>query len=156
MRNKDKMLTYINQDITQITRGVIVSSVNCQGKMGAGLAKQLRAKYPQIYNKYTDYCKRFEHKADLLGKVLWVDINDELMIANVFGQLNYGNDGKRYTDYAALNQGFKYITDCIKNNLPIYYPAQIGSGLGGADWSIIEGFIQHYAEHTDTYICRYL
>ena len=49
------MITHkYNSNITEVTQGVIVHGCNAQGVMGSGVAKQLRAKYPEIYVDYLD------------------------------------------------------------------------------------------------------
>ena len=42
-------------DILNITEGIIRQQVNCMGVMGSGLAKQIRNKYPRVYQKYKDF-----------------------------------------------------------------------------------------------------
>jgi len=42
----------INRDLLTIESGIIAHQVNCQGKMGAGLALKIRKKYPQVYEYY--------------------------------------------------------------------------------------------------------
>ena len=39
-------------DITTITKGVIMHQVNCQNVMGAGVAKALYTKYPQVKEQF--------------------------------------------------------------------------------------------------------
>ena len=36
---------------------IIVHQVNCQGVMSAGIAKQIKIKYPKSYREYVNYCK---------------------------------------------------------------------------------------------------
>ena len=33
---------------------ILCHQVNCQGVMGAGLAKQIRSKYPEVYEQYKE------------------------------------------------------------------------------------------------------
>ena len=53
------MVRYIDGDILsepkQGERIIICQQVNCAGVMGAGLAKQIRAKYPVVYSEYQKY-----------------------------------------------------------------------------------------------------
>jgi len=49
------MLTVIkNQDILDFPGDVIVNTVNCQGVMGKGLAKQVRETYPEGVHNYLE------------------------------------------------------------------------------------------------------
>ena len=75
---------------------VICHQVNCCGVMGAGLAKQIRDKWPVVFDEYKKICG-----TDRLGDSQTVQVAPQLYVANLFGQLNYGRD-KRQTNYAAL------------------------------------------------------
>ena len=90
---------------------------------------------------------------NLLGQGFYTEINGALFIYNVFGQFDCGSDGKRYTDYCALNEAFKsfqYLVDTFK--LPVYFPYYMGAGLGGGDWNVISKMIEHY--FPDAIICK--
>ena len=78
---------------------LIAHQVNCKGVMGAGLAKQIRDKYPMVYEKYKDHCQR----GALLGDYIGCDTPDHHYIMNIFAQDGYGRD-KRYTDYHKRNR----------------------------------------------------
>lgn len=150
-------------DILNITEGIICQQVDCMGIMGSGLAKQIRNKYPRVYQKYKDFLNDKslkiipmgnnirglkvveETSEDYLGKVLIVDIKDNLYIANLFAQHKYGRD-KQYTEYDKFEESLENlkfsITDTDLENLPIYFPYKIGCGLGGGDWNIIFKLIE--------------
>lgn len=132
----------IHADILNEKTGLIVHGVNCRGKMGAGIALKLRNLYPKTYYDYLDFCNRHERPSALLGKVIFTKINDELIIANAFTQLNYGTHGIRYVSYDAIDSCFNIINQyAYKNNLIIKYP-RIGVGLGGGNWNIISTIIE--------------
>lgn len=42
--------------------------------MGAGLAKQIRTMFPQVYEMYQRNCTKVANRQDLLGKVLFCPI----------------------------------------------------------------------------------
>ena len=126
-------LTYLQKDITTIDRGIILHGCNCQGVMGSGVAKALRDKWPQIFLPYEGLCHAFRNKQHLLlGNVCFVDIDNQLVIGNMFTQQYYGKDGKVYADIFAIVNGIeKTITSVLvsKMKLPVYMP-KIGCGLG--------------------------
>lgn len=118
-------LNIINKDILTVDKGIIGHQVNCIGLMGAGLAKQIRDKYPIVYDNY----KLYPHWE--LGDVQYVQINPNLFVANMAGQYGIGTD-KRQTNFNALTiclQSLKY--NAIVKNLPIYLPYKLASGLSG-------------------------
>lgn len=115
---------------------------------GSGLAKSIREKWPEVYKHYTCKCKIYQYDFQRLGLSQLVKIDEGLGVLNIFGQLNYGNDGKRYTDYGALKQAFFDIA--ISNGYPIgkepiyYFPFNFGCDRGGADWAIVSKMIDFY------------
>ena len=140
----------VKKNILTVERGIICQQVNCQGVMGSGLAKQIRNKWPDVYDGYIKFCDFYKKREfQMLGKVLWISKleNPNLVIANIFGQLHYGYDGKRYTDYAALNEAFNFI-ECHhfyeKVNKEIYFPFNFGCDRGGGDWNIVSKMIEFY------------
>ena len=43
------MIEYVRGDLLNVRDGLILHGVNCQRKMNAGIAKQIREKYPEVY-----------------------------------------------------------------------------------------------------------
>ena len=79
--------------------------------MGAGLAKQIRTMFPQVYEMYQRNCTQVANRQDLLGKVLFCPIRYngcEWLIANLFAQYGFGRD-KCYTDYDALRKALTVV-----------------------------------------------
>ena len=58
--------------------------VNCRGVMGAGIAKQVREKYPEAFEQYKALCDQFG--SSLLGHTQFVTCHDGTIIANMFAQ----------------------------------------------------------------------
>lgn len=122
-------------DILQCTESMIVHQTNCQGVMGSGLAKQIKDKYPEVYQTYLFHCKT-NIPQNLLGTSLICEANDGKYIANVFGQFSFGQGLQ--TDYAALKNALKEVyAFALQNNLSVAFPYKIGCGLGGGDWNIV-------------------
>lgn len=48
----------ITGDLLNITSGVIAHQVNCQNKMGAGVAKALYQRYPAVKSSYHAFCQQ--------------------------------------------------------------------------------------------------
>jgi O-acetyl-ADP-ribose deacetylase (regulator of RNase III) len=45
-------MQHVKGNILNVEQGVICQQVNCKLIMGAGLAKQIRNKWPQVYTEY--------------------------------------------------------------------------------------------------------
>jgi len=140
-------MKYITGDIltpnTTESHGVIVChQVNCKGVMGAGLARQIREKHPDVFSLYQDKCLQIAAGIGGLGDVQFCCVIAEAgyLVANVFGQDGYGH-GKQFTDYAALRKAFERIA----TGFPTYtirIPYLMGCGLGGGNWDEVLRIIE--------------
>ena len=132
-------------DITTIEKGYIMHQVNCQNVMGAGVAKALATKYPQVKEAYHEFAKKYPNPKDRLGLIQPVTINPKLVICNSFTQFTYGNSsktGKVYTDENKLIDALSRLDQKAKQHgMPAYVPARIGCGLAGGDWERIKKHI---------------
>lgn len=131
----------IEGDILDVKKGIICHQVNCKGVMGAGLAKSIRDKYPDVYRGYKLAYKNGKLK---LGKVIVSKISDDLVIANLCSQDGYGRDKhKRYTDYVALVDCLIRVRDLQRTTgLPVYIPYGMSCGLAGGDWDKVSILIE--------------
>lgn len=135
------MLEVINKDITTIEDGVIVHQVNCMGKMGLGVAGQLRKKYPMIYSEYISLVDSHKNNKELLlGSVQVIPINHRLCVVNAFTQYNYGHGPRTHTNYNAIIRAFKLINN-IDSEVKVHIPYKYGCGLGGGDWNLVQKLI---------------
>lgn len=140
------MIEIVKGDLLSVKHGIIGHQVNCRGVMGSGVAKQIKDKYPIAYEEYIDFVSEHTHGENLrhtmLGKVQGVEVKNGLYIANMFGQLNFGNDGKQYTNTEALFNCFKTLRKVAEvNSLPVSLPYYIGCYRGGADWTVVEDYL---------------
>ena len=125
-------------NILNIPKGFICHQVNLKGVMGAGLAYDLREKWPIIYTAYEKYYKQAK-----LGQIQPILIKKNLFVVNFFSQESYGRN-RQHTDYSAFTtclEKVKLFRDNKYSNLSIYFPYKIGCGLGGGNWSIIHKMI---------------
>src|SRR5258705_81628 len=90
-------------NILDATENIIIHQVNCEGVMGAGLAKQLRNKWPIIYTEYKKLCDENRIKFMLLGKVQYIKVDEKKYVANMFSQLGIGTD-KIQTIYSDMKK----------------------------------------------------
>lgn len=155
------MVKYVKGDLLDSNCDYICHQVNCRGRMGSGIAKQIRERFPEVYKHYRDRYEdalRISLNPDkMLGSSDIVKLcDDNRHIINMYSQRSYGYDGKRYTSYKA----FEFILRQLKKELPtnctIGFPKNIGCGLGGGNWKVISALIEEIlGEDYEVYIYEY-
>jgi hypothetical protein len=115
--------------------------------MGAGIAKQIRERWPYVYYHYMDRC--FDYGPEfLLGTIGIVQLHDDPYgrhVINMYAQDSYrypGNYRTRYTDYEAFARALEAIKMEIPEGSRIGFPKGIGSALAGGSWAIISTMIE--------------
>lgn len=141
------MVTYLKGDLLESNVDYICHQVNCRGRMGSGIAKQIRKKFPYVYQMYMerheDALRVLDSPDRMLGSSDIIKIpNSNQHVVNMYAQCGYGYDGKRYTSYKA----FKFILEELKKYIPtdctIGFPKGVGCGLGGGNWAVISKMIE--------------
>lgn len=138
---------------------VIIQQCNCQGVMGAGIAKQIVNLYPSVLDADRAYKiplssrKRLGHTSHA-----WVDgPHGRLLVVNLYGQQWYGR-GKQ-TEEDAFERGLCSILKRLNDkggSYKIGLPYGIGAGLAGGDWMTILQIIKDCAEkyHQEIYLYK--
>ena len=163
------MIKIIDGDLFETDAKFIVHQVNCMGRMGSGVALQVKEKYPNVYEEYAKIVS-----SEMLGKIQVVPCNPQYIgcnpgsimipnteqwIVNLFAQDKYGYDGKQYTSIQALRECFVKL-NCLlheKNNnfgAKIAMPYKIGCCRGGADWNEVCAMIEGIFVDEDVEIWR--
>lgn len=132
----------IDGDLFDTTAPIICHQVNCQCRMGSGVAKQVRAKYPIAYRQYVYLCTdKGNDPSALLGTAQFV-YGEDRIIVNMFAQNRYGYDKALYTSYAAFEGCLKNIAKQVAPGTTIAMPYKIACGLAGGDWGVVYGLIE--------------
>ena len=66
------MIKHVKADIFTTDCDIIVHQVNCYGVMGAGIAKQVKERYPDVYDIYKSLCNRLVEKSKKTSIVIEV------------------------------------------------------------------------------------
>lgn len=150
------MIKILDGDLLESNATIIAHQVNCQGKFNSGVAKQVRTKYPEVYFEYKRLCdKHSKLKETLLGNCQIIGISDGKYIANLFGQLGYGYDGKQYTNMNALKLAMMKLCLSINcENKTIAFPYGLGSVRGGAKWEDVYELIEEVFKDYNVEIWR--
>lgn len=138
-----------------------VHQTNCYGAMGAGIAKQIKDIYPEVFKQYKECCNK-RTPEELFGGIQILKTHKGDYICNLFGQKGYGR-GKIQTDYKKFEQGLYLLKKYIEENnqkegceeiTSIGFPKLIGCGLAGGDWEIVSNLIRKYFGETSSIICK--
>ena len=146
------MVQYKTGNLLDAPVDYICHQVNCQGRMGSGIAKQIKERWPIVYDGYMAGFKAIEEESInwedqldvsevLLGHLQQIQVNDKQTVINMFAQQYYGYDGRRYTSYDAFWACLGGIAASVPKGSKIGFPAKIGCGLGGANWEVISTMI---------------
>lgn len=137
-----RFITECVGDMFQSDAEVYGHGVNTVGAMGAGIAAQFRANYPEMYEQYRHHCV-----AGTLteGKSFVYVVSTTHWVANIASQ-DMPGPAARYewlmTGLAATYNAIKLDGDPgFRLALP-----QIGCGIGGLDWNIVKVLITEMAE----------
>lgn len=114
--------------------------VNCRGVMGAGLAKQVKEKYPEVFAQYKALCDFYG--SALLGHTQFIICHDNTIVANMFAQDDCGTD-KVQTDMGALDDCLAQVSAfCFRVGEKPAFPKLLGCGLAGGDWNQVYELIR--------------
>jgi hypothetical protein len=82
------------------------------------------------------------------GQAFFIKIDDNREVVNLYGQIGYGYDGKRYTNYVllflALNEMFYLLQE--DQEVEVAIPYKMGCDRGGADWKIVEALLEDFSK----------
>ena len=163
------MINFRNGNLLDADVEYICHQVNCQGRMGSGIAKSIRERWPVVYDEYRakfdemeekliEVCGSWESQVDisdvLLGDVQLVRVGNNKTVVNLFAQQYYGYDGKRYTSYDGFWTCLGKIRETVPVGAKIGFPDHIGCGLGGANWEVICTMIEEALNDYDVYIYK--
>lgn len=132
---------------------ILAHQVNCKGVMGSGVAKEVRERYPHVFNEYR---KCFETGQLKLGYVCLVEAKPGQLIANLCGQNGFGYSGHLYTDYNAIETCLKKVHVFMKEHelTTIAFPWMMSCCRGGGNWDTIYSMIETIFEDVEVEIWK--
>lgn len=131
----------------QITHGNILNAmqecivipVNCVGVMGAGLAKQAKLKWPDMYNHYYRACGYSQMR---IGHI-WTYKNDNNIIICFPTKDDWRNPSQMSFIVSGLVSLNTFITVYRPNSIAL---PKLGCGHGGLLWKDVLPQIEYYLE----------
>lgn len=124
-----------SKDIFESDAQVLVNPVNCVGVMGAGLAKEFRKRYANMYLNYKSACAKGRYRP---GWVYIQKVYDGQFVANLATKNHY----KDKSQLKWIVEGIRQLReDLDKGKFTSVAIPQIGCGLGGLDWKEVRPLI---------------
>ncbi len=141
-------MNVVRGDLLELARAghfdVIMHGCNCFCTMGAGIARQIKAQFPEAYEAD---CATTSGDRDKLGSVTWAQIMTDqgtpCIVVNAYTQFDYRGKVPR-VDYEAVRSCALVIRARFPN-ARLGYP-KIGAGLAGGDWGRIERILNEVFE----------
>ena len=133
------MIEIINGNIFNGNDDIICHQVNTYGVMGAGIAFQIKERFPEVFAAYEEKCRDFsKYDINPLGNVLFCFTKYfHPLIANLFSQIGMT------TEYDALEKCLKIVYDyCKINKTSVAIPYKIGCGIAKGDWNKVYEIIE--------------
>ena len=137
------MIYKINGNLFDSPATVYCHQVNCIGVMGAGIAVEVKKRYPEMFEEYKTRCKQFGNKN--LGDVQFHFSKNGKILANMFAQDGISGQGGVATNYEKFDECIgKVYLFALRYGVSVAFPYLIGCGLGGGNWDRIYDIISSY------------
>ena len=150
-------ISYLKGDATQpVGEGnkIIAHICNDVGGWGKGFVLAISKKWKEPAKQYKNWYKSQEDFA--LGKVQFVQVEDDVWIANIIGQrdIRPNRDKEPPIRYSAVEMGMLEIAKFAKETNASVHMPRIGCGLAGGKWESIEPILNHelVSSGIDTYV----
>lgn len=153
-----KDIQYIKGDATSpegSEKKIIVHVCNDIGGWGKGFVMAISKKWKKPENEYRNWFKSKEGFE--LGKVQFVQVEEDLWVANLIGQhkINKDENGDAPIRYNAIEKGLEAVSDFAKTNNASVHMPRIGCGLAGGKWEMIEPVILKTLSNQDLKVVVY-
>jgi O-acetyl-ADP-ribose deacetylase (regulator of RNase III) len=134
-------IEFVSGDLFANAHGVeaFAHGCNCQGSMGAGIAKGIRERYPQMYEQYRARCKAEPRQFNLGDAWLW-RVEGQPAVFNLGTQERFWHARATYeaVEQALVKMREVADTEGIRS---IAIP-RIGVGYGGLSWKKVRAIVE--------------
>lgn len=146
----------IEGDLTEFPNGINVAFHNCNvwNVMGAGIAKQFRTKYPEVFEADKNFS--IEKGLERLGWYSEADVGSGKKVVNLYGQDLYVDKPFNIGAYQSGLQLF-LMDNQWEDDFVLGFPWMIGAGLARGDWQSIKDITEWNVDgfNLDAYWVKY-
>lgn len=112
---------------------------NCQGSMGAGIAKTFRERYPAMYDVYRTRCRAEPRQFNLGDSWLWEE-EGQPAVFNLGTQEQYWRGRASYDAIATALSAMRQQADTA--GITTIAIPRIGVGYGGFSWAKVRTLVE--------------
>ncbi len=134
-------IIYVSGDLFENEHGVeaFAHGCNCQGSMGAGIAKNFRALYPEMFKEYRTRCKA-EPRLFNLGDSWLYKMQGRPSVFNLATQEGFW---RSRASYEAIEAALRTMNEQANaEGIGSVAIPRIGVGYGGLSWKKVRSIIE--------------
>lgn len=112
--------------------------VNTQGVMGAGVAREFRDRYPEMFDTYRDLCRQGKLSP---GEAMLYEVSASRVVCNLATQRFLGAN-------ALVSWVIDAVKDAATSLIEHYHcyelaTCRIGCGIGGLEWEAVREYLDY-------------
>ncbi len=140
------MITFVRGDLfADPSLDALAHGCNCAGVMGAGIAVEFKRRFPAMFYKYKDLCKRDKFH---VGDVFCWQSDMPLLEPTIFS-LGTQTHWTTKASSPGLTKALCMMISMAENlSIKRVGLPRIGAGLGGLDWPTVRAKFEHLGQHT--------
>lgn len=128
------MIKYIQGNIFDSSAPVLVNTVNCKGVMGAGLAKQFKERYPDMFKEYRLACMLSQIR---FGGDVWIYDYIDMFRSKSIICFATKEDWRYASKVEWIERGLKNLVSLIKSrNIEYIALPKLGCTNGKLNWKL--------------------
>ena len=133
----------------------ICHGCNCKGLMGAGIAKEIKEKFPKMHRYYQDMCAEGEfilgsvfmaHKFDTSAP--YVEEIQQSGFSTIYNLATQNHPGPYASLKAIKDSVTTMIDDAEQSGIKTIGVPRLGAGIGGLDWNNVKRLLEELGNAT--------
>ena len=129
---------------------MIVHGCNCLNTMGSGIARELRERYPEVYEADTIATKTWQNPVAKLGNFSYTVAGGKIdkhpfVVINAYTQVNFEPRNIDHFEYESFSLILRKLLAISSEGSNVGFP-YIGMGLAGGDSTRIIPMIEDFAK----------
>lgn len=131
------MYQYLEASLFDSPAQTLVNTVNTVGVMGKGIAAEFRRRYPDMFEKYREFCSA---KQLTVGR-LYLYRTENKWILNFPTKQHWRHPSKiEYIEAGLL----KFVSTYSERGITSISFPQLGCGNGGLEWNVVRSMMEKY------------